>query len=347
MLKLNDGRNELWQWDTGRTLSVDAECSQVHFGRNVYGRSIDVDVVDGVAEIPDVLLQTDRPFTAWAFVGTPENGYTKISKEFVVNKRNKPADYVFTQEEQITLRDVIKRLEDVEENQNPEAIAKIVNDYLEENPVESPVQSVNGKTGTVNLTAGDVGALPDDTQIPTVPDWVKPIPAEVGQYFRVSAVDENGNAAALEAVDAPSGGDVSDEGVVLLAETDALTENSTSIGITGLNLTEKSYVFRVTGTQDKIGNGLDVVINGRVFWNYTGMGKDVFVGFGLLNGEWIVKIYTENILSRSFRQVVPNFSGVLNSVELKPHYASDTNYINSGSKLMIYRGLFDAVLLAE
>ena len=166
MLTLNDGRNELWQWDTGRTLSVDAECSQVHFGRNVYGRSIDVDVIDGVAEIPDVLLQTDRPFTAWAFVGTPENGYTKISKEFVVNKRNKPADYVFTQEEKITLRDVIKRLEDVEENQSPEAIAKIVNDYLEENPVESPVQSVNGKTGNIHLNAEDVGALPQGTKIP-------------------------------------------------------------------------------------------------------------------------------------------------------------------------------------
>ena len=30
-----------------------------------------------------------------------------------------------------------------------------------------PVQSVNGQTGAVNLTAEDVGALPDDTVIPT------------------------------------------------------------------------------------------------------------------------------------------------------------------------------------
>lgn len=173
MLTLNDGRNELWQWDTGRTISVDAECSQVHFGRNVYGRSIDVDVVDGIAKVPDVLLQVDKPITAWAFVGTHGNGYTKISKEFVVNKRNKPADYVFTQEEQIALRDVIKRLEDVEENQSPEAISKIVNDYLEENPVESPVQSVNDKTGKVHLNAEDVGALPKTTKIPK--EYVLPL----------------------------------------------------------------------------------------------------------------------------------------------------------------------------
>ena len=56
MLTLNDGRSELWQWDTGRTLTVDADCSQVHFSNKVFGRSIDVDVVDGAAIIPDVLL---------------------------------------------------------------------------------------------------------------------------------------------------------------------------------------------------------------------------------------------------------------------------------------------------
>ena len=88
MLTLNDGRSELWQWDTGRTLAVDADCSQVHFSNKVFGRSIDVDVVDGVSVIPDILLQTDKDLNVWAFVGTAENGYTKISKTFRVNRRN-------------------------------------------------------------------------------------------------------------------------------------------------------------------------------------------------------------------------------------------------------------------
>ena len=114
MLTLNDGRSELWQWDTGRRLTADAECSQVHFSNKVFGRSIDVDVVDGVAIIPDVLLQTDKEVTAWAFVGTPENGYTKISKVYKVNRRNKPADYVFTPSEQTTLGEILERLDDVE-----------------------------------------------------------------------------------------------------------------------------------------------------------------------------------------------------------------------------------------
>ena len=113
MLTLNDGRSELWQWDTGRTLAVDADCSQVHFSNKVFGRSIDVDVVDGAAIIPDILLQTDKDLNVWAFVGTAENGYTKISKTFKVNRRNKPADYVFTPADQMTIQTIQSQIGDL------------------------------------------------------------------------------------------------------------------------------------------------------------------------------------------------------------------------------------------
>lgn len=159
MLTLNDGRADLWQWDTGRTLAVDADCSQVHFSNKVFGRSIDVDVVSGAAIIPDVLLQTDKDLNVWAYVGTAENGYTKISKTFKVNRRNKPADYVFTPTDQTTLAELSGRLDRIEESQSPDAIKNAVDDYLKQNPVEAPVQSVNGKTGIVKLTAEDVGAI--------------------------------------------------------------------------------------------------------------------------------------------------------------------------------------------
>lgn len=113
MLTLNDGRSELWQWDTGRTLAVDADCSQVHFSNKVFGRSIDVDVVGGAAIIPDVMLQTDNDLNVWAFVGAAENGYTKISKTFKVNRRNKPSDYVFTPTEQMTLQMIQRQIGDL------------------------------------------------------------------------------------------------------------------------------------------------------------------------------------------------------------------------------------------
>ena len=74
MLTLNDGRSELWQWDTGRTLTVDTDCSQVHFSNKVFGRSIDVNVPDGVAIIPDVILQTDKDLNVCAFSASAEIG---------------------------------------------------------------------------------------------------------------------------------------------------------------------------------------------------------------------------------------------------------------------------------
>lgn len=137
MLTLNDGRTELWQYDTARTLSIDADCSQVHFSNKVFGRSIDVDVVNGVAIIPDILLQTDKDLNVWAFVGTAENGYTKISKVFKINHRNKPADYVFTPTDQNTLGQIIERIEE-----------------LEKRP------------------SGGNGGITNETD-PTVPDWAK------------------------------------------------------------------------------------------------------------------------------------------------------------------------------
>lgn len=167
MLTLNDGRSELWQWDTGRTLAVDANCSQVHFSNKVFGRSIDVDVVDGSAIIPDILLQTDKDLNVWAFFGTAENGYTKISKTFKVNRRNKPSDYVFTPSEQITLAELSGRLDKIEESQDPDAIKNAVDDYLEQNPpsggiTEIPIathDTIGGIKVGDNLRISDDGVL--------------------------------------------------------------------------------------------------------------------------------------------------------------------------------------------
>ena len=218
MLTLNDGRSELSQWDTGRTLAVDADCSQVHFSNKVFGRSIDVDVVDGAAIIPDVLLQTDKDLNVWAFVGTAENGYTKISKTFKVNRRNKPADYVFTPTDQTTLAELSGRLDRIEESQDPDAIKNAVEDYLEKNPVEAPVQSVNGQTGTVELTAKDVGAISQDDLQKATNDALAQAKASgefdgagmdvtgamVGQIAKIAAVNAYGVPTAWEPVNMPN-----------------------------------------------------------------------------------------------------------------------------------------------
>nr|DAV80401.1 MAG TPA: hypothetical protein [Caudoviricetes sp.] len=113
-IKLADGRSELYQWDTGRKVVIDDESiKRVHYQNRFYGRTIDVDVSDGFAIIPDQLLQSFAPLVVFAWAGSAEDGYTKIEKAFKVHKRNKPADYVFTPVDQKTLDDLQKQIGDI------------------------------------------------------------------------------------------------------------------------------------------------------------------------------------------------------------------------------------------
>lgn len=174
-ITIADGRGALWQWDTGRRVKItgDDGVKQIHYQNKCFGCSVDVDVgADGTAIIPDELLQDYHRLTAYAYVTDDTGAYTMVQQDFAVYKRAKPADYVFTPVEQITLSELVEMLDKIEESQSPEAIKNVIDDYLEQNPVEIPVQSVNGQTGAVELTAEDVGAIADETD-PTVPEWAK------------------------------------------------------------------------------------------------------------------------------------------------------------------------------
>lgn len=116
IISLSDGRAELYQWDTGRELTIDgaADATMVHFATRAYGRTVDVEIKDGKAKIPDFLLQTPTPLSVYLFAGTADAGYTKIEKVYEVKRRNKPADYVFTPTEQKTLEYAVKVAEAAE-----------------------------------------------------------------------------------------------------------------------------------------------------------------------------------------------------------------------------------------
>ena len=111
MIKLADGRGLLYQWDTGRQVECDAE--QVHFSNHHYGTSIDVDVKDGKATIPNQLLTSATPLKAWAWVKDSSGEYTKEEQIFIVKKRNKPSDYVYTPTEIKTWQDLQNQIGDL------------------------------------------------------------------------------------------------------------------------------------------------------------------------------------------------------------------------------------------
>ena len=111
MIKLADGRGSLYQWDTGRQVECDAE--QVHFSNHHYGTSIDVDVQNGKATIPNQLLTSATPIKAWAWVRDSNGEYTKEEQIFLVEKRNKPSDYVYTPAEIKTWQDLQNQIGDL------------------------------------------------------------------------------------------------------------------------------------------------------------------------------------------------------------------------------------------
>ena len=111
MIKLTDGRGHLYQWDTGRQVECDAK--QVHFSNHHYGTSIDVDVQNGKAAIPNQLLTSATPLKAWAWVKDSNGEYTKEEQIFIVAKRNKPSNYVYTPTELKTWQDLQNQIGDL------------------------------------------------------------------------------------------------------------------------------------------------------------------------------------------------------------------------------------------
>lgn len=146
-IKLADGRGELYQWDTGRKVVVDDETiKQVHYQNRFYGRTIDVDVSNGAAIIPDQLLQSFAPLVVFAWAGSAEDGYTKIEKTFEVHKRNKPAGYVFTPVDQKTLDDLQRQIGDLDDlaTEAKENLVAAINEAVE-----------SGGAGSMDLRVAD------------------------------------------------------------------------------------------------------------------------------------------------------------------------------------------------
>lgn len=111
-----DGRGALWQWDTGRRVKITdgADVKQIHYQKRCFGRSVDVDVEDdGTAIIPDELLQDYHTLTAYAYVTDDAGGYTKVQQDFAVYKRAKPAGYVYTPTDQMTLQTIQRQIGDL------------------------------------------------------------------------------------------------------------------------------------------------------------------------------------------------------------------------------------------
>ena len=112
MFQLADGRECFYQWDIDRYIIVtDRSISEVHFCNKTDDCSLVVEVIDGYAEVPNILLQSDFPIRVYAYC----LGYTKVEKTFKVITRTKPSDYIYTETEVKTYNAMERKIENFED----------------------------------------------------------------------------------------------------------------------------------------------------------------------------------------------------------------------------------------
>ena len=113
MFTLEDGREQLYQWDLDRRIIVnDSKICEVHFCNRTSDCSLVVEVIDGYANIPNILLQDARPIRAYAYC---DDKYTLTEQQFTVKTRTKPADYVYTETEILQYSTLGNRINELQE----------------------------------------------------------------------------------------------------------------------------------------------------------------------------------------------------------------------------------------
>lgn len=131
MFKILDGRNYFYQWDIDRQIIVnDPTITEVHFCNRTDVCSLVVEVKDGIANVPNKVLQSGFKVRVFGYDGKA----TLHEATFEVKARTKPFDYVYTETEIKHYADLEARLDEIErEGFSEEVVNKAVSNYLDEN----------------------------------------------------------------------------------------------------------------------------------------------------------------------------------------------------------------------
>lgn len=141
--------NPLYQWELGRKVQLfplpNMTVDEVHFSNHGDPEALVVKPKDEngmlVAEIPNILLQSGTALVVYS-VNVAE-GFTDNLRSctFNVRQRAKPSDYVYTEVEILNYETLEKRMKIIEENGvSEEQLAKAVEKYLDEHPIDTGVQ---------------------------------------------------------------------------------------------------------------------------------------------------------------------------------------------------------------
>lgn len=148
--KIVDGREHFYQWDLNRQIIVDDPAiKEVHFCNRNDDCSLVVEVVDGKANVPNILLQKSFSIHVFAYDGFA----TRYDAVFEVKARTQPSDYVYTETDIRRYEDLAQRIDEIERNGiSEEVINNAVNKFLEENPVDLTDYATKNYVDTADAT---------------------------------------------------------------------------------------------------------------------------------------------------------------------------------------------------
>lgn len=116
-------REMLWQWDYGQRVQLhDVPVgTAVHFSNaaikpNALKKEAYEDGEGVYADIPNVLLQTAGTLTVYIYIEDGDEGHTEYRKLFIVRDRERPDDYVYTEDDVKTWEMLEERIKVLEES---------------------------------------------------------------------------------------------------------------------------------------------------------------------------------------------------------------------------------------
>ena len=156
MFKLQDGRQHLWQWDLDRHVIVeDNTIHEVHFDNRTSDYSLVVEVKDGLAAIPNILLQDARPIRVYAYI---DDKYTLLEEQFTVKSRTKPSDYIYTETDIIRWQTIAENAEKAnKEAMDAANVATTTANELYDYVADHTLSFIDDKAGNVTLQGVEVG----------------------------------------------------------------------------------------------------------------------------------------------------------------------------------------------
>lgn len=115
---------ELYQWDTGRIVRVvpdeNVKVHEVHFStkRMDYAYVLKTYIVDGVTycAIPNIILQQSNRLLCYEVCENSDGEETIANTYFDIIKRNRPEDYVYTEQDHFTIQALSNRVDKLEES---------------------------------------------------------------------------------------------------------------------------------------------------------------------------------------------------------------------------------------